>query len=539
MATPAATHRTGVSETYRVDETDLDADLLGQLQTTGYRWTSARRTPDGRWHHLVSTSDNRGFRARRERLVSLVMPVLAGGVEPVPALPTIAGVVMMSANEARSCVSRIRGHLENARRELLDLHDREGWKALGYESWRACAVAEFGKSSAQVYRLLSAAQIERELDSPIGETPESHLRPLTELDTAEERREAWEQANAHTGSDQRTARDVQQAVDKLKQRAGVETTAQIREVKRRVRAVEGTYYGYDPQQGYRVGLRGKGAQYYQPDELRRELERRDVAGQTAEARAARDTAAQQEQQAHALPPLPADLSAWTRWRNADGTIGMRHPCGLKLDGKDAGALEAEARALVRPLSELAEHGWRVFDDGGSYRAMHQGYDIITAPDLPRLALAAWRCRVGETSLPDLPDVVVDGLFLAGHDPVEVAQRGLPLGELRYLAGVVEPAPATYAPVERATAAEPIPIAVYAPSVTHLTAIRTALMTNDRAGAIRTALELLGVLAGADLRAALQEAIVALDAEGRAGVADRLRPFVASSKVVLSGGSYDG
>jgi hypothetical protein len=159
-----------------------------------------------------------------------------------------------------------------------------------------------------------------------------------------------------------------------------------------------------------------------------------------------------------LPPLPTDLSAWTRWRNTDGTIGMRHPCGLKLGGKDAGALEAEARALARPLGELAGHGWRVFDDGGSYRAMAEGHDIISAPDLPHLALAAWRCRVGETSLPDLPDAVIDGLYLTGHDPIEVAGRGLPLGELPYMAGVPEHNDTS--PAQQPAAAEPIPIGVY-------------------------------------------------------------------------------
>jgi hypothetical protein len=238
-----------------------------------------------------------------------------------------------------------------------------------------------------------------------------------------------------------------------------------------------------------------------------------------------------------LPPLPADLRAWTRWRNADGTIGMRHPSGLKLGGNDAGALEAEARALACPLKELAGHGWRVFDDGGSYRAMAEGHEIISAPDLPRLALAAWCVRVGERGLPDLPDALIDGLYLAGHDPVEVAGRGLPLGELRYLAGVVEPTPGEVVEraamgevVERAATqpatAEPIPIAVYAPSVTYLSAIRTALMTNDRAGAIRITLDLLGVLVDADLRIALYAAIAALDEEGRAGLADPLRGLVA-------------
>ena len=48
---------------------------------------------------------------------------------------------LLSEAEARACVERIRGHFEGARRELLRLYDGQGWRALGYPSWRVHRVA--------------------------------------------------------------------------------------------------------------------------------------------------------------------------------------------------------------------------------------------------------------------------------------------------------------------------------------------------------------------------------------------------------------
>jgi len=87
--------------------------------------------------------------------------------------------VLMAEDEARAAVVAVRRHFDSARQLLLDLYEREGWRALGHASWRACVTAEFGQSQAYLYRLLEAARVERDF-SPIGETgpplPESRLR---------------------------------------------------------------------------------------------------------------------------------------------------------------------------------------------------------------------------------------------------------------------------------------------------------------------------------------------------------------------------
>lgn len=135
------------------------------------------------------------------------MTALATLEQQSPAAP-------MTQEEARACVEQIHGHMRAARRAVYELHQREGWRALGYSSWRECVEAEFDKSQAHLYRELKAAEIEAELspNGEIGAIPESHLRPLGSL-TTEQRQQAWEEANA--GDEPRTAAKVEEAAAKV------------------------------------------------------------------------------------------------------------------------------------------------------------------------------------------------------------------------------------------------------------------------------------------------------------------------------------
>lgn len=113
------------------------------------------------------------------------------GIKHMNALSHLETKNMMTEDEARKRVTTINAGMNNIRALLLDFHEREGWKALKYDSWRECVVAEFGQSQAYLYRQLEAAQIEERINqasieageksfSPIGEKeiPESQLRPL-------------------------------------------------------------------------------------------------------------------------------------------------------------------------------------------------------------------------------------------------------------------------------------------------------------------------------------------------------------------------
>jgi hypothetical protein len=139
----------------------------------------------------------------------------AGSKPGLPIPVEVSPIGDMDATQAKAACTAIRHSLEDARARLLDLHDRKGWKALGYPSWRECAKAEFGLAQSQLYRLLDAARVEREI-SPIGEKsslPESHLRELAKAPEGR-RAEALRIAHQATGA-KPTAKDVARAVANL------------------------------------------------------------------------------------------------------------------------------------------------------------------------------------------------------------------------------------------------------------------------------------------------------------------------------------
>lgn len=125
--------------------------------------------------------------------------------------------VMLSAEEARQIVKNINGRFEQSRKDLIELHDREGWRALGYDNWRDCVQAEFQQSAAYLYRQLAAAKIEQLIESPIGEIPESHLRPLVQakINTQETIKRALSRADALAGDQPRTAKHIEQAAKEI------------------------------------------------------------------------------------------------------------------------------------------------------------------------------------------------------------------------------------------------------------------------------------------------------------------------------------
>jgi len=129
--------------------------------------------------------------------------------------PPIVGVPMMDEKEARGIVNRINARMTDVRNDLIELEDREGWKALGYDGWRACVEKEFGKSASYLYRQLVAGRMERDLDVPIGTFQESHLRTLAMLDTPDQQRAAIDRADELAGDKPRTAKHLAQAAAEI------------------------------------------------------------------------------------------------------------------------------------------------------------------------------------------------------------------------------------------------------------------------------------------------------------------------------------
>lgn len=129
----------------------------------------------------------------------------------------------MTLDEARETDRLIKRHINTTRYLLLDMRDRKGWKALGYESFVEYGEKELNFASTHLYRLADAAEIALQIGfSPIGEKqpPESQLRPLAQV-PEDERKAIWDEATrkAEEEGAKLTAKRVEDAVAEWKQRS--------------------------------------------------------------------------------------------------------------------------------------------------------------------------------------------------------------------------------------------------------------------------------------------------------------------------------
>jgi hypothetical protein len=93
----------------------------------------------------------------------------------------------LTAGGARKLCDAIQEKIGNITAHLIELHNRKGWKALGYGSWKQCLKEEFGHSASWACRQIKAAEVRQTL--PIGnELSEAQSRELAKV--PEEKREA-------------------------------------------------------------------------------------------------------------------------------------------------------------------------------------------------------------------------------------------------------------------------------------------------------------------------------------------------------------
>ena len=97
----------------------------------------------------------------------------------------IGPTVQLSTEAARRLIDDINRGAANVRSLLLQLHDGEGWRALGYKTFESCIETELVFGRRQAFRQLVAGQIERRLKPIAGVThgsqlflPERHAREL-------------------------------------------------------------------------------------------------------------------------------------------------------------------------------------------------------------------------------------------------------------------------------------------------------------------------------------------------------------------------
>lgn len=137
-------------------------------------------------------------------------------------LQRLETIIEMTAEEARTCIEEINNNLKDTRFLLLDLYEREGWKALGYDSWRACVVGEFKQQQRYLYYQLEAAKIERNLCTKVqNEIPESQLRPLSRLEP-EQQQQVWQRAVETAPEGGITAAHVKDVIYKMSEEEDIE-----------------------------------------------------------------------------------------------------------------------------------------------------------------------------------------------------------------------------------------------------------------------------------------------------------------------------
>ena len=81
-------------------------------------------------------------------------------------IPKITNNIMSEA-EAKDCLGLIKENLGCAASSMQQLRDREGWRSLGYKSWKECCREEFQRSPSYAFRLIEAEKLKSKT-LPIG-----------------------------------------------------------------------------------------------------------------------------------------------------------------------------------------------------------------------------------------------------------------------------------------------------------------------------------------------------------------------------------
>lgn len=91
----------------------------------------------------------------------------------------------MEKDEARRIVVQINSLAGDIRQLLYRLKNEDGWRSLGYKSWRECVTEEFQFGPSYIYRLLKAEEVQRSLPPCAPVVKESVARELCKLPRSE------------------------------------------------------------------------------------------------------------------------------------------------------------------------------------------------------------------------------------------------------------------------------------------------------------------------------------------------------------------
>lgn len=95
----------------------------------------------------------------------------------------IAIIDPMTEGEARAHVNAINAHVLDIGARLVDIRQREGWRALGYDCWTRFLEGEFAYSRKHLYELMRVAPVSEQL---AGVLPKVTTLSVKALDTLSE-----------------------------------------------------------------------------------------------------------------------------------------------------------------------------------------------------------------------------------------------------------------------------------------------------------------------------------------------------------------
>lgn len=141
------------------------------------------------------------------------------GMLTIDVMPTEPkNVTPMTEDEARVAVDEIHSRVKALRQKLVELYRRQGWKALGYATWKEFSEGEFKRDRRNSYYLVEAAEVEGNLiesgiePRKIFHVPDSQLRAIGEAPITLQKK-AFEQLLEFQKVDGRvTAKDAEAAV---------------------------------------------------------------------------------------------------------------------------------------------------------------------------------------------------------------------------------------------------------------------------------------------------------------------------------------
>lgn len=152
--------------------------------------------------------------------------------------------IEMTLEEARETDRLIKRHINTTRYLLLDMRDRKGWKALGYESFGDYGKKSLGYEKAYLTQLADAGEISIQLGydaefAMANSAPsERQLRPLKSVPESV-RQAIWDEATRKAEEEHAklTAKRVEEAVAEWKRRSE-EFRAESNERRKKIRDME-------------------------------------------------------------------------------------------------------------------------------------------------------------------------------------------------------------------------------------------------------------------------------------------------------------